>query len=62
MDAADKAKDVSDVHGKIISTYLQNGSIMTAFEHKGKGKVTYSHQQHTQHETRCIAKFDWSLL
>ncbi|KAN0085982.1 hypothetical protein V8E55_007116, partial [Tylopilus felleus] len=52
LDAADKAKDVSDVHGKIISTYLRNGSITTAFERKGKGKVTYSHRQHTQHETR----------
>ena len=29
----------------------QNGSITAAFEHKGKGKVLYSHRQHTKAET-----------
>jgi hypothetical protein len=29
-----------------------SGSIMAAFEWKGKGKVSYSHRQHTRMETR----------
>jgi len=31
---------------------LKDGSIKTAFERKGKGKVSYSHRQHTKAETR----------
>jgi hypothetical protein len=31
---------------------LQDGSITAAFERKGKGKVSYSHRQHTKAETR----------
>lgn len=31
---------------------LRDGSITAAFERKGKGKVTYSHRQHTKAETR----------
>ena len=31
---------------------LQDGSITAAFECKGKGKVSYSHRQHTKAETR----------
>ena len=33
---------------------LQDGSIMTAFERKGKGKVTFSHRQHTKAQTRFV--------
>jgi hypothetical protein len=31
---------------------LKDGSIAEAFNVKGKGKVTYSHRQHTKTETR----------
>jgi hypothetical protein len=31
---------------------LKDGSIVTAFQRKGKGKVSYSHRQHTKVETR----------
>jgi hypothetical protein len=31
---------------------LKDGSIMAAFERKGKGKISYSHRQHTKAETR----------
>ncbi|KAG2085775.1 uncharacterized protein F5147DRAFT_748661 [Suillus discolor] len=36
-----------------IKTLLETGSIKTSFERKGKGKVTYSHRQHTRAETRA---------
>jgi hypothetical protein len=31
---------------------LKDGSVTTAFEHIGKGKITYSHRQHEYPETR----------
>ena len=30
------------------------GSIMAAFERKGKGKLSYSHRQHPKTETKCV--------
>ena len=33
---------------------LKDGSITAAFERKGKGKVTFSHRQHTKAETRFV--------
>ncbi|KAG2337914.1 hypothetical protein BDR05DRAFT_894513, partial [Suillus weaverae] len=36
-----------------IKSLLETGSIKTSFDHKGKGKVTYSHCQHTHTETRA---------
>ncbi|KAG1723200.1 hypothetical protein EDD22DRAFT_982946 [Suillus occidentalis] len=46
LNAADDAKGADDV-------ILKNGSITASFERKGKGKVTYSHCQHTHGETRA---------
>ncbi|EDQ98064.1 uncharacterized protein LACBIDRAFT_313052 [Laccaria bicolor S238N-H82] len=37
---------------------LKDGSIMAAFERKGKGKITYSHRQHTKPET-CVEIVRW---
>ncbi|KAG2134705.1 hypothetical protein BD769DRAFT_1291985, partial [Suillus cothurnatus] len=37
-----------------IKSLLENRSIKTSFEQKGKGKVTYSHCQHTCAETRFM--------
>ncbi|KIK39709.1 hypothetical protein CY34DRAFT_25138 [Suillus luteus UH-Slu-Lm8-n1] len=36
-----------------IKNLLETGSIKSLFEWKGKGKVTYSHRQHTRAETRA---------
>ncbi|KAG1726410.1 hypothetical protein EDB19DRAFT_1618414, partial [Suillus lakei] len=47
LKAADQAKNANKVRQKIISSFLQNGSITASFECNGKGKVTYSHCQHT---------------
>ena len=32
----------------------KDGSITESFERKGKGKVTYSHRQHTTTQSRCV--------
>ncbi|KAG1726769.1 hypothetical protein EDB19DRAFT_1622345, partial [Suillus lakei] len=53
LKAADQAKNANEVHQKIISSFLRNGSITASFERNGKGKVTYSHRQHTHVETRA---------
>jgi hypothetical protein len=37
-----------------IKNLLETGSIKSSFERKGKGKVTYSHCQHTRAETRFV--------
>jgi hypothetical protein len=36
----------------LIGNHTKNGSITVSFKKKGKGKVTYSHRQHTRAETR----------
>ncbi|KAF8548181.1 hypothetical protein OG21DRAFT_1479289 [Imleria badia] len=47
------AKDVAEVHNKIIGSILCNGSITESFKRKGKGKVTYLHRQHMCAETKA---------
>ncbi|KAG1831812.1 hypothetical protein EV424DRAFT_1469923 [Suillus variegatus] len=42
--AADDAKDANEVRTKIVTE---------SFERKGKGKVTYSHRQHTRTEAKA---------
>jgi hypothetical protein len=50
--AADEAANVNEAHTKVIGGILRTGSITAAFERKGKGKVTYSHKQHTKTEMK----------
>lgn len=52
LKAADEAKDANEVRENIVGSFLRNGSITASFKCKGKGKVTYSHSQHTRAETR----------
>ncbi|KIK71781.1 hypothetical protein PAXRUDRAFT_181890 [Paxillus rubicundulus Ve08.2h10] len=52
LDAADNAKDASEVRTNIVGSIQQTGSIVAAFERKGKGKITYGHRQHTRTETQ----------
>ncbi|SJL07249.1 uncharacterized protein ARMOST_10592 [Armillaria ostoyae] len=56
LKAADEVKHLCDAR-KIVQTHqesAQNGSITQAFSHvKGKGKITYSHRQHTKPEARA---------
>lgn len=37
-----------------IKSLLETGSIKASFDRKGKGKITYSHRQHTRAESRCV--------
>jgi hypothetical protein len=55
LQAAGEAKNANEVRSKIVGSILRDGSITAAFERKGKGKVTYSHCQHTRAETRYEA-------
>ncbi|KAF8131085.1 hypothetical protein EV363DRAFT_1165668, partial [Boletus edulis] len=50
LEAADSAKDVDEARTKIAGSILRDGSITAAFERKGKGKISYSHRQHTRVE------------
>ncbi|KAG1782403.1 hypothetical protein EV702DRAFT_926687, partial [Suillus placidus] len=53
LQACDDAKNTEEVRTKIVTSILHSGSITASFEHKGKGKVTYSHRQHTHTETKA---------
>lgn len=51
--SADKADNANDVRRTTVKGLLDPQSITAAFERKGKGKVTYSHRQHTKTELRA---------
>ncbi|KAF8545951.1 hypothetical protein OG21DRAFT_1372566, partial [Imleria badia] len=53
MAAANDAKDTNEARKKIVGEYLRDGTITTSFECKGKGKVSYSHWQHTRTKTHA---------
>ena len=51
--SADSAKNANEVRATTVMGALNPQSIMAAFERKGKGKVKYSHRQHTKTEARA---------
>lgn len=51
--SADKAKNANEVRATTVKGMLDPQSITAAFERKGKGKVQYSHRQHTKTESRA---------
>ena len=51
---ADKATNANDVRRTTVKGALDPQSITAAFERKGKGKVTFSHRQHTKTEARYV--------
>lgn len=51
--AADNAKSCDVARESIVNGILTNGSITASFERKGKGKITYSHRQHTKTEMKA---------
>ncbi|EJD50328.1 hypothetical protein AURDEDRAFT_40423, partial [Auricularia subglabra TFB-10046 SS5] len=53
VEEADKAKNASEARRGVTEPIARTGSIDAAFERTGKGKVTYSHRQHTKAETRA---------
>ena len=52
VEAADGTKDLESVRLVLMKTKLRDGSITAQFERIAKGKVTYSHCQHTTMEAR----------
>ena len=52
--SADKASNANEVRQTTIKGFLDPQSITAAFERKGKGKVTYSHRQHSKTEARYV--------
>jgi len=50
--AADATKDLVGARETLTQTKLKDGSITAEFAQIGKGKVTYSHRQHTKTEAR----------
>lgn len=52
LKAADNASNLKDARENIVKNYLRDGSITAIFVRKLKGKITYSHRQHTRGETR----------
>ena len=52
VEAADGTQDLEGAHVVLAKTKLCDGLITAKFEHIGKGKVTYSHCQHTSTEAR----------
>jgi hypothetical protein len=51
--SADNAKNANEVWLTTVKGILDPQSITAAFEWKGKGKVTFSHRQHTKTESRA---------
>lgn len=45
-------RDAADTQKSVIKPLVMNRSITAVFECKGKGKVTYSHVQHTREQTK----------
>jgi hypothetical protein len=54
VEAADRANSVREVRATTVKGILDPQSITAAFERTGKGKVTFSHRQHTKAESRCV--------
>lgn len=51
---ADRAKTADDIRGTALGGNLSAQTITAVFERQGKGKITYSHKQHTKTEARCV--------
>jgi len=58
---ATRGHPVDEIH-EATKGVSPSGSIMAAFEHKGKGKVSYSHCQHTRTETRYFLNSLWMRI
>jgi len=50
--AADATRDINAARAVLASSKLRDGSITAEFARIGKGKVSYSHRQHTKTEAR----------
>jgi hypothetical protein len=55
--AADTTRDIRAAREALGKVKFVNGSITAAFERVAKGKVTYSHRQHTTTEARYVSPY-----
>ncbi|EJD32856.1 hypothetical protein AURDEDRAFT_46353, partial [Auricularia subglabra TFB-10046 SS5] len=53
VEEAYKMKNAADARLRVTEPVSRTGSIDAAFERTGKGKITFSHRQHTKSETRA---------
>jgi stalled ribosome alternative rescue factor ArfA len=53
-EAAQDAKSAAAAREGVIRNLLRSGTITSSFERKSKGKVSYSHRQHTKTETKYV--------
>jgi hypothetical protein len=53
IESADKANNANEVQATTVRGILNPELITAAFERTGKGKVMYSHSQHTTTESRA---------
>ena len=54
IDKAYDAKTSEGAHEQLRGVDLKDGSITATFEWSGKGKVRYSHRQHTKADTKWV--------
>jgi hypothetical protein len=47
-----EAKDIPSARAALKMAEMRDGSIMAVFNRTGKAKISYSHRQHTEAETR----------
>ncbi|KAG1751474.1 uncharacterized protein EDB91DRAFT_1045322, partial [Suillus paluster] len=52
-EAVQEAKSATAAREGVITNLLKTGTITSSFKIKSKGKVTYSHRQHTKTETKA---------
>ena len=53
VSTVDNAKNLNEAREGVVKGLLTTGSITAAFEKSGKGKVTFSHRQHTKMEAKA---------
>jgi hypothetical protein len=61
VEAADRTKDVTEARDSVVKPLSKDGSITAIFERVGKGKVSYSHRQHTKTEAKYVPYFTYIL-
>jgi hypothetical protein len=54
LQAAMECRNTAAARDGVVKSLLDTGSIQKSFDRKGKGKVVYSHRQHTRTETRFV--------
>ena len=60
--ATDQTKNASEARASVTNLVSKNGLITAIFERLGKGKVTYSHRQHTKTEAKFVTSQSQVLI